>query len=500
MKVVDLFCGCGGLSLGFQMAGHDVIFGLDNNSDALETFRANFPKAKVCKKDILELSPKDIPDCDILVGGPPCVNFSTAKGSRANILEGLKLVQAFLRIVYYKKPKYWIMENVPRVGLHLPEKIPLKWLGINKEGFLPTPTKNELSAQDFGAPQKRTRLLIGNYPKPQPISHQNHTLGDVIKALNAMQSVKDINYGRTIKKSALSDHQKIFMSDIEVHHIREGKTNHPYMGFMPFPDDLNKPARTVVALQMGRETLVIQEGKKFRRATVRECATIQTFPIEFHFFGKSIASRYRQAGNAVPPLLSFNIARSISVKEEIAFPQTPYIYKTEAPPPPSMLRPKQYNLMPSKDRIIQIPYKIVRGFRVELVSRQNKKSFVQIIEGEGKLKKKTFKSEDVIEYVDRLILFYNLNKYAIQLDSCIKSTIKISAKELHRQISENPITGSPALNKSIQCFKEITDKIEGKEAIRHLEKSPFSNQSIRIKSLLAIHFANQLIVTISSIL
>ena len=113
LTVIDLFCGCGGISLGFQMAGFNVLYGLDNNKDALATFKRNFPGAQTDYRKIEDISIDEIPQSDIIVGGPPCVNFSLAKGSRANVLDGIKLVQAFLRIVYLRKPKYWIMENVP---------------------------------------------------------------------------------------------------------------------------------------------------------------------------------------------------------------------------------------------------------------------------------------------------------------------------------------------------------------------------------------------------
>lgn len=499
MKVVDLFCGCGGLSLGFQMAGHDVIYGLDNNADALLTFKANFPKATVSNQNILELSHTDIPDCDILVGGPPCVNFSTSKGSRANVLEGLQLVQAFLRIVYFKKPKYWIMENVPRVGLHLPERIPLKWIGIEKEGYLPTPTKCELSANSFGAPQNRTRLLIGKYPEPSSTGVSPKTLGDVINSLASNGKITDINYGIVVDKHDLSDHQKLFMSDIEAHRIREAKTNHPYMGFMPFPDDLTRMARTVVALQMGRETLVIKDGNRFRRATVRECATIQTFPITFHFHGKSIGARYKQAGNAVAPILSYNIAKAISKAENIPFPRRPFVYKSSAPVPAIIPKEKEYISDLSKDRIIQFPGKLVRGFRVEFVTQDGKFSYTRVIEGEGKGKKQSFISDDIFPYIVELINFHNFSSISKSIDDQINSLKPISSKALHIQIHSNPIHGSPFLNKCIIHFNKITKSIEDKKVVLHLGNSPFSKKSIRVKSLLAIYYSHKMTLKVNSI-
>src|SRR5262249_2017367 len=101
----------------------------------------------------------------------------------------------------------------------------------------------------------------------------------------------------------------------EVRSIRNAKVAHPYMGRMAFPDDKDRPARTVVATQLGRETLVlgcISGGREvFRRATVRECATLQSFPISYQFFGGSLNTRYRLAGDAVPPRLCYLIGTEI---------------------------------------------------------------------------------------------------------------------------------------------------------------------------------------------
>ena len=316
MRVIDLFCGCGGLSLGFQMAGFEVVYGLDNNKDAILSYERNFPTAKVDCKKIEDLSELDIPDAEIIIGGPPCVNFSSSKGSRANVLEGLKLVQAFLRFVWERKPQYWIMENVPRIGLHLPENIPLEWIGVNEPGFLDVPSKKLFEINKFGAPQNRKRLLLGNFPIPNPLNPRVKTLGEVVSSFpnpNTKPRKKDIKdpiFNLKIKEVKLTDHfYDTSLDPVEVRRIRGVKENHPYMGFMPFPDNLEKPARTVVALQMGRETLVLPSGKgKFRRPTVRECASYTNLPNNFQLGGKTVASRYKQIGNAVPPVLPYHIA------------------------------------------------------------------------------------------------------------------------------------------------------------------------------------------------
>ena len=94
LRVADLFCGPGGLSEGMRLGGCKIVYGLDKAKDAVTTFTVNQPDAIAVVGDATDLNVEDIPEFDVLVGGPPCVNFSQSKGGRANILEGLRLVRA----------------------------------------------------------------------------------------------------------------------------------------------------------------------------------------------------------------------------------------------------------------------------------------------------------------------------------------------------------------------------------------------------------------------
>ena len=171
MKVADIFCGPGGLSEGMRLGGMEVVYGFDKAADAIATFSYNHPLAEAVKGDALELNLDSIPEFDVLVGGPPCVNFSQSKGGRANILEGLELVHVFLRLVYERKPKYWVMENVPRIALHLPDTIPLRWIGIDKPGELEIPRRKEFNCADYGAPQIESDILSVVTLSPRPPTH-----------------------------------------------------------------------------------------------------------------------------------------------------------------------------------------------------------------------------------------------------------------------------------------------------------------------------------------
>ncbi|WP_439636228.1 DNA cytosine methyltransferase [Oceanicaulis sp.] len=397
--VLDLFCGPGGLSTGFEMAGFEVIEAYDYERSAVETFSANH-KANATLADLGQFDMSEMPTADIILGGPPCTQFSSAKSNKTrNVLEGLLLVQAFLRCVYLKKPRYWIMENVPTIQKYLPDSIPLRWIGIDEDGDLEIPQRVELIASDYGVPQKRRRFLIGCFPAPKPTHTARSetadlldgdlppwkTLGSVLNALPSPSGastgmVRDPNYGYQIDADDLTDHfYDASLSSHEARSIKRAKLEHPYMGKLAWPDKLDEPARTVVATQLGRETLIIADKSRsgdteegFRRATVRECATLQSFPITYQFHGSSYTSRYRQAGDAVPPMMAYAIAREIACSEGRA---------VSAPLVQSEVKQKSIALGPvftNKRRKpnfrrkvrLMLPGKEVRGYRAELLVQE----------------------------------------------------------------------------------------------------------------------------------
>ena len=177
----------------------------------------------------------DIPEFDVLAGGPPCIEFSASKGSRGNILEGLRLVQAFLRVVHQRKPEYWIMENVPRIILHLPEDIPLRWIGVEEDGYLHVPVRAEFNCAEYGVPQARKRFLMGDYPMPEKTSYDPATdgllgpaesrtpwrsLGEVVNSfpdpmgsVGSRSSVIDPNYDVEVSIEDFTDHFHMSLPD-----------------------------------------------------------------------------------------------------------------------------------------------------------------------------------------------------------------------------------------------------------------------------------------------
>lgn len=392
LKVLDLFCGPGGFSTGFEAAGFEVVAAFDKDKWAVKTFTANH-SISAETADLASFDMAEMPAVDVIIGGPPCTQFSSAKSNKTrNVLDGLLLVQSFLRCVYFKKPRYWIMENVPTIQKYLPPSIPLRWIGIDNDGELEIPQKAELIAADYGVPQRRKRYLIGNFPLPDK-THRSpadnglfddptlptwRVMRDALSGLPSPHSspneteYTDPNYGFSISMAEVTDHfYDPSLTQSEARSIRRAKTEHPYMGVLAWPDNLDEPARTVVATQLGRETLVIEDPAgldcRYRRASVRECASMQSFPSSYQFFGSSYGVKYRLVGDAVPPLMSYAIAKKIITVEgkEVLAPKVRETISEKANFLGGQIKAKRKKVSTKRTVSIMLPSKEVRGARSE---------------------------------------------------------------------------------------------------------------------------------------
>jgi DNA (cytosine-5)-methyltransferase 1 len=163
-NVIDLFCGCGGLSLGFEQAGYNVLLGIDVWKDALETFRHNHKNGATLCADLSKLTGEEVDreinsqKVDVIIGGPPCQGFSVA-GKRIVDDERNTLYKSFVRMVEYFNPKAFVLENVPNIlsigGGVVREAIicDFQKLGYNV-------VTQVLTASDYGVPQNRRRAIF----------------------------------------------------------------------------------------------------------------------------------------------------------------------------------------------------------------------------------------------------------------------------------------------------------------------------------------------------
>ncbi|MDD7794358.1 DNA cytosine methyltransferase [Clostridium sp. 'White wine YQ'] len=404
MKVADFFCGGGGFSEGFRQAGFDVVFAVDKWEPAVITHKANHPKCKTIKMDIIELSNlpdkefhEKIPDTEIIIGSPPCVAFSSSnKSGKGDKTMGIKLIKAFLKIVYRKKYKkdsilkYWILENVPNAQKYIKEYYTSEELGISggsERLQIFKESTNVYAALDYAAPTKRKRFICGDFitPKKIIIDNEKLTLGYILKTLGEPctrdRLVKDPNWNFKMKSSLISDLNYISeVADFEWKKAKRLKQDKGYMGKMAFPERLDQPARTIMATMStsSRESFILgyKEGS-FRLPTVREVATIMSFPIDYRFYGKSESIKYKLVGNAVPPKFSYALGIAIANEENMKIPEKHVKIKHDKSISFTDLNFKIIPLNKEKRKKItskfkyHIPYMIINTYRVELTNHNS---------------------------------------------------------------------------------------------------------------------------------
>ena len=319
LRAIDLYSGIGGWSLGLTMAGVDVVASYEWWGPANQTNQIN-NQHSTTEIDIRSLPLNSLPgSIDFVVGSPPCTQFSYAnRGGSGDIEDGLKDIEKFLEVVEYLKPRFWAMENVPRVAKILEREFSPAG---RFERFAHLNAKIAVVDMcEWGIPQKRKRSIIGNFDFGLLDSYrsktQKHSLGLVLSSLTASE-VTDPIYGIKLNACDLVDHiEEMPLSREEARINREMKTFHPIYNDMSFPDPLDKPSRTITATctRVSRESIVVPvEGSPqlFRRLTVRERGCIQGFPITYQFFGRSFQQKLKMIGNAVPPAFTYYVANAM---------------------------------------------------------------------------------------------------------------------------------------------------------------------------------------------
>ncbi len=318
MRAIDLYAGIGGWSLGFKMAGIEVVKSYEWWPPAARTLAANLD-ADVTITDIREL-PVDAfpPNIDIVIGSPPCTQFSYAnRGGSGDIEDGLKDLTAFFSAVEHIQPRFWAMENVPRVQKVLQRELENGGRLARFHALLENAHIETIDMSDFGLPQRRSRCVAGNFDFALLKSYKHvlksKTLGEVVADL---QVAKEPIYYEAASIGMIDHTPEAPLNSEEYEFNRAMKVFHPIYNGMPFPDPLNRTSRTITATctRVSRESIVIQDTRnnsEFRRLTIRERASLQGFPATYQFHGRSQAEKQKMIGNAIPPVLTYLIANSM---------------------------------------------------------------------------------------------------------------------------------------------------------------------------------------------
>lgn len=402
LRAIDLFCGAGGLTQGLRDAGYEVTYALDKDPDAIATYRANHPGVRADCLSITDLAVEEIAhraggDIDVIVGGPSCQTFSTHGRKNGWVRKGdprNDLWKKMLAVVEALRPRAFLLENVPGM---------LYWRrgefgGVVLEEFanLGYSVVNDIRlAADYGVPQRRRRLFLVGLLGPEPFAFPPEThLGGwrrdtldlwerrrqergLLRHLRCWEAIGDLPaageddyavpieratpFARTMRSEGapVRDHEAIAISAelLElIEHVPQGGTWRDIPAHL-LPDRFrgmrrtdstnllgrlhpNLPAYTITTQFNNVTTGCFTHPFADRALTVREAARLQTFRDDYTLTGQT-ASKCRQIGNAVPPLLAqvlvFGIARAVLGDEADAFHQAPTPTRPAAtlPSPPA---------------------------------------------------------------------------------------------------------------------------------------------------------------------
>ena len=303
-STLSFFCGCGGLDLGFRGGFNyleqyypslpfNIIKAIDNSEDAIDTYNLNLGN-HAHLIDLTQLTPKELPKADVLLGGFPCQDFSSS-GSKSG-LEGKRgsLYQVMVDYMAFHKPALVVGENVPHLAR------------LNGGSYLKTILNDledtgyrfnvwELYGPDYGLSQSRRRLFL--------IGVRNDLDGDPIKP----------------SPTHLSRYIPINMALFNLENIEDESVTNQSQYFIATKasagggqgDHVNKVGKVAYCIRANSRGRIQFHYKLERRLTVRECARLQSFPDEF-VFPYSTQRNLTLIGNAVPPILGHHVAKSIN--------------------------------------------------------------------------------------------------------------------------------------------------------------------------------------------
>lgn len=322
MKLISLFCGAGGLDLGFHKAGFTTIAANEFDKKITPTYKANFPNALLIEGDIRNVFSSEFPDADGIIGGPPCQSWS-----EAGALKGIKdqrgqLFYEYIRVLRDKQPLFFVAENVSGMMAQRHSQAVNHFIELFRQAGYNLFIKM-LNANDYEVAEDRDRVFfvgfredlgITNFNFPKPIANKP-TLKDCIWDLkdNAIAALpKNKSNGDRCHVANheyfVGDFSPIFMSRNRVRAWDEPAFTVQASGRQC---QLHPQAPKMEKIGKDKQRFVVGKENLYRRMTVREVARIQGFPDDFRFIYDEVNYGYKMIGNAVPVNLAYHIAMQI---------------------------------------------------------------------------------------------------------------------------------------------------------------------------------------------
>lgn len=346
MKAVDFFCGAGGVTCGFKQAGIDVVVGIDIDATCKDTYEKNNKGAKFLEADISDLAKEKLgtdynisknDDDLIFIGCSPCQYFTNLKTDKTKSESSRMLLESFREFVDYYRPGYVFIENVP--GIEKKKESPLKdfkkYLSNNGYVF----SDKVINAKYLGVPQNRRRYIlvatrvkdsislpeqnkdknefvtlrkaIGN-KKTFPVVKAGHT--DITNFQHSVAAVSELNLKR-LKNTPKDGGTRLNWANnnelqLDCYKKHDGHTD--VYGRMYW----DKPSPTITTKFRYTSTGRYSHPEQDRAISIREGATLQSFPLDYVFYANSQNEMARMIGNAVPPKLAEKVAEVIIYQGE----------------------------------------------------------------------------------------------------------------------------------------------------------------------------------------
>ena len=316
IKVASLFCGCGGMDLGlmgnFNFLGKhyhkkpfEIVYAIDNDNYSARIYNDNF-EHKCIVKDIRDVSKKELPKHDLLIGGFPCQSFSISAQNPPRLGykdEKGKLFFEMVEVLKEKQPRFFIAENVKGIlSANKKKAFPMIIKEFEKAGY--NVKFKLLNSSDFGIPQKRERVFIVGFrdykdfmyfefPKPTTLN------GNKVKLKAVIDKKANLDKKWFFSQKAVDGMLRV------KHKLNKGRNQ-----------DIEQPCNTITShlakVSLNSTDPVLLINGKYRRFTPREAAKIQSFPDDFKLDSVSENRQYRAIGNAVPPVLMWHISNSLT--------------------------------------------------------------------------------------------------------------------------------------------------------------------------------------------